>query len=361
MSTGHTTGAAAAPGLPPREATQAVLADVERTMESLLAGERARWNAEEPRGVALVDTVGDLVAAGGKRLRPAFCISGFLSAGGDPADPRLPGLAAGLELLHVSALLHDDVLDCSDQRRGQPTAHVMHTSAHRAAHWRGDPRRYGENVAILAGDLALIYADQAVGPAREAVFQEWTQLRSEVMVGQFLDVAIAAEYDADPERSRWVAVCKSGRYSIQRPLSIGAQLAGHSGLAGAFETYGCALGEAFQLRDDLIDAFGDGAASGKPAGLDIAQHKMTLLLALAIRRDARVRKLVLPDGGGTDGAVDADELRGLLIDSGIRDEVEAHVDRLVSDAIAALADAPLPDPWRRELTAMAHQVAYRDR
>ncbi|WP_078899995.1 polyprenyl synthetase family protein [Streptomyces sp. SBT349] len=361
MSTGQAMGAAEA--LSPREATRAILVDVERTMESVLADERARWATEAPRGLALVDTVGALVAAGGKRLRPAFCVSGFLSAGGDPTDPRLPRLAAGLELLHVSALLHDDILDCADQRRGQPSAHVRHEATHRAAGWRGDPRRYGESVAILAGDLALVYADQVVDAARDAVLREWTMLRSEMMVGQFLDVTIAAEYDADPDRSRWVAVCKSGSYSIHRPLSIGAQLAGRSDLAGAFQTYGAALGEAFQLRDDLIDAFGDDAAVGKPTGLDFEQQKMTLLLALAIRRDARVRKLVLPNGGGpADGAaVDTDELRGLLISSGIRDEVEAHIDTLVAGAVAALDDTPLAEPWRRELTAMAHEVAYRDR
>lgn len=347
----------------PRAAKQAALAAMERTMESLLAGERARWAAEEQRSVAVVDTVADLVAAGGKRLRPAFCVSGFLSAGGDPSDARLPGLAAGLELLHVALLLHDDVLDCSDQRRGKPTAHVAHTAAHRAAGWRGDAQRYGENVAILAGALALVYADQAVGPVPEAIAREWTVLRSEAMVGQYLDVTIAADTDIDPERSRWVALCKSGRYSIQRPLSIGALLAGRSDLAGVFERYGRALGEAFQLRDDLIDAFGDDAAAGKPTGLDMEQQKMTLLLALAVQSDARVRKLVLSSGGSPAhaGGFDPEELRGLLIDSGTRDTVEAHIDKLVAEATGTLADAPLPDPWRQELTAMAHAVAYRDR
>jgi geranylgeranyl diphosphate synthase, type I len=218
-------------------------------------------------------------------------------------------------------------------------------------------------VAILAGGLALVYADQILGAVPEAIRREWSVLRSEAMVGQFLDVVIAAEYAFEPERSRWVAVCKSGRYSIQRPLSIGAQLAGRSDLADAFEVYGQALGEAFQLRDDLIDAFGDDAVAGKPTGLDFEQNKMTLLLALAVQRDARVRKLVLPNGGPPeeDGVVDADELRGLLIDSGTRDEVETHIDKLVATATAALAEVPLPDPWRRELAAMAHEVAYRDR
>ncbi|MCZ7416002.1 MULTISPECIES: polyprenyl synthetase family protein [unclassified Streptomyces] len=362
-----TTSADVVPGATPRpgaaslqETRTGVLREVELAIEALLAAERDRWETGAPRALVLIDGIGDLVAAGGKRLRPAFCVSGYLAAGGDADEPALARLAAGLELLHVSALLHDDVLDSSDRRRGRPTLHVAQADAHRAAGWRGGPERFGENAAILAGDLALVYADQLVGGAPPPVLDEWARMRSEMMVGQFLDVSLAAEYDADPEASRRIAVCKSGHYSIHRPLSIGALLAGRSDLSASFEEYGRALGEAFQLRDDLIDAFGDGEVTGKPAGLDFEQHKMTLLLALAVQRDERVRALVLPRGGGV-GRAEAVELRALLTESGVRAEVEDRVDRLVTRAVSALRDAPLSDAWRDELASMAHQVAYRDR
>ncbi|MER5541018.1 polyprenyl synthetase family protein [Streptomyces sp. NPDC002589] len=343
-----------------RKTRAAVLAGVERIIETVLAGERARWRPEAHQALSLVDAIGDLVAAGGKRLRPAFCVSGFLAAGGSPDEPGLGRLAAALELLHVFALIHDDVIDSADTRRGRPTVHVAQAGAHRAAGWRGAPERFGENAAILAGDLALVYAGQLLSGAAAPVLDAWAELCSEMMVGQFLDVSIAAEYNADPEMSRWVAVCKSGRYSIHRPLSIGALLAGRADLDAPFETYGRALGEAFQLRDDLMDAFGDGEITGKPAGLDFEQHKMTLLLALAVQRDERVRALVLPRSGGIDRA-DADELRALLSESGVRAEVEARIDLLVARALDALKDAPLDNAWRQELTAMAYEVAYRDR
>ncbi|MEV7417373.1 polyprenyl synthetase family protein [Streptomyces sp. NPDC089919] len=343
-----------------RAERNAVLTDVEQVVGTLLDGERARWRYDAGRALGLVDGIGDLCAAGGKRLRPAFCVSGFLAAGGRPGAPGLTELAASLELLHVSALIHDDVIDEADTRRGRPALHTAQSRQHRAAGWRGDSGHFGESAAILAGDLALVYAGRLLARTAPEVREAWADLSSEMLVGQYLDVAVAAEYDADPDTSRWVAVCKSGRYSIHRPLSIGALLAGRRDLEPAFEVYGRALGEAFQLRDDLIDAFGDDESAGKPTGLDFEQHKMTLLLALAIRRDARVRALVLPRAGGIDRA-DADELRALLVDSGVRAEVEGRIDDLVARALDALERSPLDAGWRRELTAMAYEVAYRDR
>lgn len=355
MTTTWPTSAARAP----EEARATILDGVERAVAAVLDEERARWADDAPQALVLLDAIGDLVAAGGKRLRPAFCASGFLLAGGSPDDPAAARLGAALELLHVSALIHDDVLDQSDRRRGLPTLHVARAAEHRRAGWRGSPERYGENAAILAGDLALTYADQLLAGFARPVLDEWGRLKSEMMVGQFLDVSVAAAYDPDPEVSRRVAVCKSGHYSIHRPLTIGALLAGRPDLAAPFESYGRALGEAFQLRDDLIDAFGDGEITGKPAGLDFAQHKMTLLLALAVRRDARVRALVLPADGGIHAA-DADELRRLLTDSGVRAEVEERIDHLVATAVDVLHRAPVDEDWRCELTRMAHRVAYRD-
>ncbi|WP_404955461.1 polyprenyl synthetase family protein [Streptomyces sp. 147326] len=343
-----------------RAARDAVLKDVEQVVTTLLEDERARWKGDAPQALSLIDGIADLVAAGGKRLRPAFCVSGFLAGGGSADAPGLADLAAALEMLHVFALIHDDVIDAADTRRGRPALHVAQARKHSAAGWRGASERFGENAAILAGDLALVYADRLVAGACAPVREEWAVLCSEMIVGQFLDVSVAAEYNADPEMSRWVAVCKSGRYSIHRPLHIGALLAGRTDLGASFEAYGRALGEAFQLRDDLIDAFGDGEMSGKPTGLDFEQHKMTLLLALAIQRDERVRALVLPRSGGIDRA-DADELRSLLIDSGVRAEVESRIDRLVAEALDALERAPLDDAWRQELSAMAYEVAYRSR
>jgi geranylgeranyl diphosphate synthase type I len=339
----------------PSQLCRGVLDRVERRLYGFLATERELRTRVDARAAAPIDALSDLIDSGGKRIRPAFCVAGYLAAGGDPASEGVVAAASALEMLHMCALIHDDVMDASAQRRGSPTVHAKHSAEHEKHGWQGEARRYGESVAILAGDLALIYADQLMTDASAAVGRVWAELRSELIIGQFMDVVAAAEFAVDPELSRWIAIVKSGRYTIHRPLLVGATLAGRPELEGAFEEYGDALGEAFQLRDDLIDAFGDSGTTGKPAGLDIEQHKMTLLMGLAMDRDQRTRDLVL----GADH--DPDELRRLLDETGVRMEVEAHIDRLVEKGCTAITTAPLDAHWQDELVAMAHQVAYRER
>ncbi|MEU0881579.1 polyprenyl synthetase family protein [Lentzea sp. NPDC005914] len=330
----------------------ALLREVEVGLADHLALEAVRRADPDPRGALPVMDIASLVRAGGKRLRPLFCLAGFLAAGGDPGASPIPA-AMAVELLHIGALIHDDVMDDSDLRRGSLTVHARHALEHKQNSWRGESRRYGEALAILAGDLAWTYADGLIADYGAAVAREWCEMRTELCSGQALDVIAAAEFAADPVLARHIAVVKSGRYTIQRPLTLGALIAGRADLASVFAIYGEALGEAFQLRDDLIDAFGTSSVSGKPAGLDFQQHKMTLLISLAMRHDAEVRALV------EQGAFD--ELRYHLVTSGALGTVEDHIADLVRTARTAIGEAPISDEWRDELCALAARVAYRDR
>ncbi|MDD9378638.1 polyprenyl synthetase family protein [Streptomyces sp. ZAF1911] len=347
-----------------RDACDKLLARVGVAIDDLLKAETEHWGAVDARVAVPVEAVADIVRAGGKRLRPAFCVSGYLAAGGtaderDAADTEtVVAAAAALELLHVFALIHDDIMDNSDTRRGTPTVHAKHAALHAERGWAGEHRRFGEGIGILAGDLALSYANRLASGLTGPALRIWNDLVTEVIIGQQLDIALAAELTADPALSRWVAVCKSGRYTIHRPLALGAAIAGRPELQVPFEEYGVAAGEAFQLRDDLLDAFGDGVATGKPAGLDLVEHKMTLLLALAATKDERVARLVEE---GRNGGWDPAELSEALAASGVRQEVEEQIDRLVATACAALDDAPLAEDWDKRLVKMAEQVAYRDR
>ncbi|MFJ4651888.1 polyprenyl synthetase family protein [Nocardia sp. NPDC088792] len=331
---------------------------VEKSALDFLEQEHARWSALDREAGATIETIAALMRSGGKRIRPEFCLSGFLAAGGDPHDESIIAAAVAVELLHTSALIHDDVFDESAIRRGAPAAHVKYATRHRDNDWRGDADRFGESVAILAGDLALGYADaflaEAAG-ARPSVLAAWSEMRTELQIGQHLDVVAAARFTGDPKLSRTIAQLKSGNYTIHRPLLIGAILAGRPDLAAAFETYGLAVGEAFQLRDDLLDMFGDTDTLGKPAQLDLERHKMTLLLSLAIERDPAVRELVeRPEA-------EADGLQRSLLASEMAAEVEKHIAGLVVAGGTALADAELEPGWRAELIALAHSVAYRDK
>lgn len=340
--------------------TVRLLTRVTARIEDLLAAERKTWGDVDARMTRPIDAIAHLVGAGGKRLRPTFCISGYLAAGGgaldgSQAEDAVVSAGAALELLHAFALIHDDVMDNAPTRRGLSTAHMKHAGIHADHGWAGEARRYGEGAAIIAGDLAYGYAHTAVealsGPARRV----WNHLGTEMILGQQLDMSLAAELAPDPALARYVAICKSGQYTIHRPLSLGATIAGRDDLNEVFEAYGVAAGEAFQLRDDLLDAFGDPEVTGKPAGLDISEHKMNLLLALAATKDAEVARLVA-DGQNWD----ADRLHGALLASGMREEVESRIDELVATAREALENAPLAPGWRERLGEMAVQVAYRD-
>src|SRR5690606_7900547 len=214
-----------------------------------------RWRAVDPALAEPLRALERLVAAGGKRLRPAFCHWAFVGAGGDADDPRIVDAGAAFEMLHAFALLHDDVMDGSDTRRGVRTAHIAFADAHRSAGWQGEPRRFGEGAAILVGDLAHAYADGLLGDVPADVRAVWNDLRLELNMGQYLDLLGTARADRDRALARRIARYKSGKYTVERPLHLGAALAGRLGdLREPLSAYGEPLGEVFQLRDDMLGA-----------------------------------------------------------------------------------------------------------
>ena len=230
------------------------------------------------------------VVSGGKRFRAAFCYWGYRAVRPEVEDEHaLIRACAALELLHASALVHDDYMDASATRRGRPATHRAFTTEHREDRWRGDPEQYGAAAAILLGDLLLSWADELLRrcglPAAEvsAAMDVFDLCRSEVIAGQFLDVSVQARGLADVDTAMTVLRFKSAKYSIERPLHIGAALAGATDeTVTALSSFGLPLGEAFQLRDDLLGVFGDADTTGKPAGDDLVEGKRTVLVALAL-------------------------------------------------------------------------------
>ncbi|WP_349256623.1 polyprenyl synthetase family protein [Frankia sp. CgS1] len=251
----------------------------------------------------------EFLLAEGKRLRPAFCYWGWRGAGGPDCD-EIVTAAAAIELLHACALIHDDVMDASDTRRGRPAAHRRFSRVHRTAGWRGDPADFGRSAAILLGDLFLAWADELLAASRmppEALVRAWPtygRMRSELMAGQYLDLVGQAEAGPhgglDPGRAVRIARYKTAGYTVVRPLQLGGLLAGAPpDLLAAYAAFGLPLGEAFQLRDDLLGVFGDPAVTGKPTGEDLRDGRPTGLLALALTRAqpaaaARLRTLISP-------------------------------------------------------------------
>ncbi len=336
-----------------RARVQAVVDAEIATQESVLA-------EVGPDMVPFVDVVATLVR-GGKRLRAAFFYWGYRAAGGADSEAVVRA-AAAMEFFQAAALLHDDVMDGSDTRRGMPSAHRRLASHHATHGWSGDADRFGEAGAILAGDLCLTWTDELYAtsglPAHEiargrALFD---RMRTQLMGGQFLDVLEAARgWDGltaqeQIERARHVIRYKSAKYTVEHPLLIGATAAGAGpeDLAG-LSRYGLALGEAFQLRDDVLGVFGDPDETGKPAGDDLREGKRTVLVAEALATggaDAAAlfdKLLGVPDLD--DGHVA--QLRELITSTGALGRVEEAITRLAAEAREHLASTRALTPEGR--------------
>jgi geranylgeranyl diphosphate synthase type I len=335
---------------------------VEARLTALLDDEVARWSALTDDLTEPLDALRTLVMAGGKRLRPAFCFWGFVGAGGDPDDSIVVDAGAAFELLQAFALVHDDVMDGSATRRGFRTAHLAFADRHQLEVWRGEGRRFGEGVAILIGDLAHVYADLLLRDANRAVLGVWDELRIELNVGQYLDILGTARGDTDPEGARRIARYKSGKYTIERPLHVGAALADrYDELAPALSAYGDPLGEAFQLRDDILGAFGEGAVTGKPVGDDLREGKPTPLLAAATGAADAGQREILARVGAPDLADDEVlAIQDALRETGGLDQVERQIERLTTDAIAAIEQSAVSAEARTALVDLAHFVAWRE-
>ena len=337
---------------------------VELRLRDALDGEIVRWGALDESLVEPLQTLRAFVLDGGKRLRPAFCHWGFVGAGGDPADERIVDAGAAFELLQAFALIHDDVMDGSVTRRGRQAVHEEYAGKHDDDdRWRGEARRFGEGVAVLIGDLAHVYADRfMVGVTPEAV-DIWNELRVELNVGQYLDVLGTARGDTDLVRARRIARYKSGKYTIERPLHVGAAMAGcYPALHEPLSAYGDPLGEAFQLRDDLLGAFGDESVTGKPVGDDLREGKPTPLLAIASDRAKGEQLAILALVGSTElSEPDVASIQTVLLETGAVAEIERTIDRLTKEAIAAIEAAPIVLEARTVLVELAEYVAWRDR
>ena len=334
----------------------------EARIGALLDVEAARWGLVDPELIPPIEALRRFVLDGGKRLRPAFCHWAFVGGGGDPADPAVIDAGAALELLHAFALLHDDVMDGSGLRRGRPTVHVDFAARHVAAGWRGEARRFGEGVAILVGDLAFVYADLLMAGVPPAATEVFNELRVELNIGQCLDLVGTAEARRDRPMAQRIARYKSGKYTVERPLHLGAALVGRlDDLAEPLSAFGLPLGEAFQMRDDILGTFGDPALTGKPVGEDLREGKPTPLLAIGTARAGPGGLALLDRVGSPDlGDDEVAAIQALLVETGAREETERLVDEMAADAVAALDKAALTLEARAALSELAEFVARRD-
>ncbi len=357
------------------------IADVSQRMESFVAQRRSE---AAPAGADAVDFV-DVAAStlvGGKRMRASLCAMGWraVAEAAGPTDPALPAsvvaVAAALEVFHAAALVHDDIIDSSDTRRGRPSAHRTLESAHRARSWRGDAASHGRSAAILLGDLLVAWSDDlleeglvhAAPDAAAAARARFATMRREVTLGQYLDITEEAAFADSPDsehldRALRIAEYKSARYSVQQPLLIGASLAGADDRqTAALADFGLPVGLGFQLRDDVLGVFGDESITGKPAGDDLREGKRTALIAAT-------RELVPPSVRTTidellgDPSLSAEQIasfQSTIRDSGALARVEELIAGYAKTADRALSGAPLGHRAVSTLRDLARAAVHRD-
>lgn len=319
-----------------------------------------------PELVDLVEALTSLLA-GGKRLRPAFCYWGWRGAAGAPDtgdewNDAVLRAASALEFLQACALIHDDVMDGSDTRRGLPAAHRRFATVHRSNEWLGPAEEFGVGAAILLGDLCLSWADELLltsgmpGTAVDRAKRIYDEMRTELMAGQYLDLLEQARGGGSVERAMRVVRYKAAKYTIERPLQIGAALAGAPpALFVAYSAYGLPLGEAFQLRDDVLGVFGDPSETGKPAGDDLREGKRTVLIAFAAEAaspdQARTLRAHLGDPSLDSSGVS--ELRAVIEQTGALARTEEMIEDLLQQAIQATDDPAIDEHAAQVLRELA--------
>ncbi len=341
------------------------LTDFLTTRQSLMA-------AISPDIDPIMGSISNLVT-GGKRLRALMCYWGWRGAGGDPAAEEIVTAGSALELFQAAALIHDDIIDRSDTRRGGPSVHRRFSQLHHAQGWALDSERFGQAAAILTGDLCLSFSEEAftdigeqaaAGSRARLIFN---LMRAEVMAGQYLDIL---EEVAGPVRDRAGAVTraqsiirfKSAKYSTEHPLALGGALAGApDDLLRGYSAFALPLGEAFQLRDDVLGVFGDPVTTGKPAGDDLREGKRTVLIALALGQASTAEsefidaKLGSPDLGDADVA----EIRRIIEESGALQATEVLINEFGAAAYDALEQLPLDELPKTALRKLAEATVSR--
>jgi geranylgeranyl diphosphate synthase, type I len=357
------------------------IAAVSQRVERFVEDQRRSAQDFGDEALAFIES-GAVAASGGKRLRARFCLAGWRAT--RTADGRAEGsvpdaviaASAALEIFHAAALVHDDIIDNSDTRRGAPAAHRAWEQRHRTAGWAGDADAFGRSAAVLLGDLLVAWSDDLLeaGLATEpdptiaaGARREYARMRREVTIGQFLDVAEESAHRVvdtatHADRALRIASLKSARYSVQHPLLLGATLAGaDAGQYDALSGFGHPVGIAFQLRDDVLGVFGDAAATGKPVGDDLREGKRTLLVAYTRERltagALRAFDELLGDPELT--AEQVEFLQQTIVDTGALERVEALIASEVAEADRHLRGAALGNASVGELRDLARAATTR--
>jgi len=343
--------------------TSELIARVDALLAQTLEENQQRWAPLQRDLHTIFEEIQALVLGGGKRLRPQFSHWGWVAAGGDPASAESPRIGAAIELLHAAALFHDDVIDDADTRRSRQSTHKSFAESHATNGWVGESRRFGEGSAILIGDITYVLSDSLSNSLSSEARLVWHDLRLEMNIGQFLDVLGSARQTREISEADLICRMKSAKYTIERPLHLGAVAADPkrgTALMPMLSAYGLPLGDAFQMRDDILGAFGDTAITGKPVGGDFREGKPTPLLARACSV-ATAQQLEILNMVGALELTDEDiaKIQQVVIDTGALRAMEDVISTNHAQAVQALNKSEMQGESFDALVHLADVVTQR--
>jgi len=341
----------------------AIISRVNEILTTAVDNERHTWTRIDEDLETVFDEIESLVLGGGKRLRPQFAHWGWVAAGGDPSGGQQFRIGAAIELLHVFALFHDDVIDDAETRRGNTTTHRRMSDMHSAEQMAGESRRFGEGAAILIGDITYVMSDKLMDDVSPSARSIWHDLRMEMNIGQYLDTLGSARRERRIEIAERICRYKSAKYTIERPLHLGAVAANQdsgTNLMSMLSAYGLPLGDAFQMRDDMLGAFGDSLVTGKPVGGDFLEGKPTPMLARAYAL-ASASQLKILDTIGMPGmsSDDVSAVQEVVSATGVIAEMESLIVSLRDEAVTSLDVKQLRGDSYTALVELADAVTQR--
>lgn len=344
-----------------REGLATYISAITDKIDSFLDAEIKYWSAIDSSISAPLTALEDFFHGGGKRLRPAFCYLGFRTQSKEELNKEIINAGCALELLHNFALVHDDFMDRADMRRGIPTVHKYLQTHYSQQDYEGDIAHFANSVAILAGDFAFTYADRFARDLPVRCLDVYDVLKVELFAGQQMDLDAVYRKSITKENISLIAQYKSGKYTIERPLQLGALLGNENASSELWEKFGSPLGEAFQLRDDVLGIFGDSNSTGKPVGDDIREGKFTLLIAEALDRASAEQNLILNRRGSLDiQDSEVNDIVSIVENTGAREAVEQRIEFLYKEAIDALEKMNLETDVYDFANYLARYVCWRE-
>jgi len=349
----------------PLEQLKYLREEIEAELQDFLTAQSNYFTSIAPELKPAAGSLSAFVINGGKRFRPLFAAVGAMGAGSNLSQSEIRAFAS-LELLQACALIHDDLMDASDTRRGEPAIHKLFESMHIAENYQGKATQFGLSASVLIGDLALIWSDLMLNSSGVksdsliAAISVHDEMRVELIAGQYLDVFEQARGTQSVAQALNIARYKSAKYTIERPLHLGAAIAipdaaKRAQIISIYSEFGLPLGEAFQLRDDLLGVFGDPKVTGKPAGDDLREGKRTVLMAMTHDRISGAAEAeFMQEFGNHDISESAiARLQEIISETGAAMHVEDLIEELTSTALEALNRDEIVPQARELLTEMA--------